>query len=41
MPLPKPGQLAPEVLTETEGDLAYSPKDNFAGPTAPANPQDG
>jgi len=41
MALPRPGQLNPEILTETEGNLAYSPKDNFAGPTAPVDPQDG
>ena len=41
MTLPRPEQLGIELLTHTEGDAAYSPKDNFAGPTPPDNPQDG
>ena len=41
MTLPRAAQLNIEVLTHTEGDAAYSPKDNFAGPTAPVDPQDG
>ena len=41
MPLPRPGQFQGEFLTETEGDAAYSPKDHFAGPTAPSDPSDG
>lgn len=41
MTLPRPEQLDIELLTQTEGDVAYSPKNNFAGPTAPVDPQDG
>jgi len=41
MTLPRPEQFAGAFLTETEGNVAYSPKDNFAGPIAPVNPQAG